>query len=287
VAGAAGSGKGSDTDTAEPDGSAQGADTGVLEGDVPVRLDAETGHLIELTGSDLCAERLSTQVKVKDFDPIQPMLQVTLVHADSGVIVLADGPEHLIFGWYEAIDGSGRCLWCECVGVLLIVQDLHFRAGVPDFGELLGDVEKDAAIAFGIHAPFQFEFKIPVLLARNDVNHLALFDGPECSLVDPPALFRKRLLTEPTPMLRGSAVEEDHPRVSLFLRVSDPGEPEAERQDPSCCSALRSRPVERSCGSHKVPESNAGRGPAPAKTSGGLPWQERQGRLDLGLAKGR
>jgi hypothetical protein len=50
------------------------------------------------------------------------------------------------------------------------------------------DIAEDAAIAFGIHAPLQFKFKIAVLLTCYDVDHLALFDWPKC----PPARSASR-----------------------------------------------------------------------------------------------
>jgi hypothetical protein len=57
-------------------------------------------------------------------------------------------------------------------------------------------------------------------------------------------------------MLRGSAVEEDHPGVGAILSVlgvGDEEQREGDDQDQSCWGASRSRPMERSCGSHTVP----------------------------------
>ena len=86
---------------------------------------------------------------------VQPMLHVVAVYENARGVPLTDGPRQAAGNRMEPEVGPRRGEGRPTVGVVVVVEDLHFGSPHVDALGAFHSTEKDATVPAELHLPFQ------------------------------------------------------------------------------------------------------------------------------------
>src|SRR5829696_3637656 len=188
--------------------------TVILESDVPFTCRSVKRPLVELGFRHAFFPVRASELVVEQFYSIQPVLDAISLRDNSSVIPFTGRMHDSARCWIESIVRACRCERILSVVVTRIVEDLHFRRGLPDRIRLLDCAVKNAAVAFRGNFPVEREIEVFEFIQRDDIARCGIC-AHQRAVDDSPSAGNRRL-AEIAPAGCRLSVEKKAPSKSPF-----------------------------------------------------------------------